>query len=42
MAMTSEYVHLPAQHLAVISERVSPMNKVKIKGLNRPYRKATR
>ena len=27
-AMTSQYVHLAAQHLAVINERVSPMDKV--------------
>jgi hypothetical protein len=33
-------VHLAAQHLAVINERVSPMDKVKIKTLNGPYRKA--
>jgi site-specific recombinase XerD len=42
LAMTSHYVHLAAQHLAVINERVSPMDKVKIKPLNRPYRKAQR
>ena len=42
LAMTSQYVHLAAQHLAVINERVSPMDKVKIKPLNRPYRKAAK
>ena len=42
LAMTSRYVHLASQHLAAIRERVSPMDKVKIKPLNRPYRKAKR
>jgi site-specific recombinase XerD len=42
LAMTSQYVHLAAQHLAVINERMSPMDKVKIKQLNRLYRKAGR
>ena len=37
LAKTSKYVHP-----AVINERVSPMDKVKIKPLNRPYRKAQR
>lgn len=41
-AMTSRYVHLAAQHLAVINESVSPMDNVKIKPLNRPHRKAKR
>ena len=30
LAMPSHYVHLAAQHLAMINERVSPMDKVKI------------
>jgi hypothetical protein len=42
--------HLVARHLAVINKRVSPMpvtagqalDKVKIKPLNRPYRKRGR
>ncbi len=42
LAMTSQYVHLAAQHLAVINERVPAMDKVRIKSLNRPYRKAQR
>ena len=42
LAMTSHYVHLASQHLATINERVSPMDKVKIRPLNRPYRKAQR
>lgn len=42
LAMSSQYVHLAAQRLAVINERVSPMGKVKIKPLNRPYRKAAK
>jgi site-specific recombinase XerD len=42
LAMTSQYVHVAAQHLAVINERVSPMDKVMIKPLNRPYRRVKR
>jgi site-specific recombinase XerD len=42
LAMTSHYVHLASQHLARINQRVSPMDNVKIKPLNRPYRKAQR
>jgi site-specific recombinase XerD len=40
LGMTSqrEAVHLAAQHLAIINKRVSPMDRVKIKPLNRPYR----
>jgi hypothetical protein len=40
--MTFPYVHLAAQHLAVINERISPMDKVRIKPLNRSYRKVQR
>lgn len=42
LAMTSQYVRLAAQQLAVINERLSPMDKVKIEPLNRTYRKAQR
>ena len=42
LAMTSHYFHLASQHLAVINQRVSPMDKAKVKPLNRPYRKAAR
>jgi integrase/recombinase XerC len=42
LAMTPQYVHLAAQHLVVINDRVSPMDNVEIKPLNRPYRQAAR
>jgi site-specific recombinase XerD len=40
LEMTNRYVHLASDQLAAIQERVTPMDKVKIKPLNRPYRKA--
>jgi hypothetical protein len=42
LAMASQYVHLAAQNLAAMNEQVPPMGRVRIKPLNRPYRKAKR
>jgi site-specific recombinase XerD len=42
LTMTSRYVHLASEHLAAIRERVSPMDKMRIKPLNRPYRRGNR
>ena len=41
-AMTPRYVHPASQHLATINQGVSPMDKMQIKPLNRPYRKTVK